>query len=206
MAKTYAYIRVSTAYQDYDAQRAAIDAYAKKRCLRIDEYIEDTASGTRNWKKRKLGKMELVDGDIIVLNEISRIGRNLIDILQFLEEAVEKGITVHISQLGMVMDGGIGSKVIAMTLGLVAEIERDMISHRVKEGLSAARARGKRLGRPKGSKATKNLNSNKPKILELLELHVPKDVIADKYGVSRATLYTWMRADKDASKYVKAQE
>lgn len=203
MAKTYAYIRVSTLLQDYDSQRTAIDVYANKHCLRIDEYIEDRASGTKPWKKRKLGAIQLEAGDVVILNEISRIGRNLLDILEFLNLAVDKGAIVHVAQLSMIMDGIIGSKVISMTLGLVAEIERDLLSTRVKEGLVAAKKRGKTLGRPRQSKVTKKLNDNKDKILELLELRVPKDVIADKFSISRATLYTWMRADKDAPKYVK---
>lgn len=193
MPKTYTYIRVSTDTQDYAAQRVAIDAYASSRAIIIDEYIEDTVSGTKPWQKRKLGSLDLKKGDVLILNEVSRIGRRLVDVIGFLELMAEKEIQVHIVQLGMMLDASIGSKVITSTLALLAEIERMLISQRTKEGLQAARRRGVVLGRPRTPTKQKILQDNNIEIDKLLKLKVPVSVLLEKYGVSRGTFYTWQK-------------
>ena len=82
-----------------------------------------------------------------------------------------------------------------MTLfGLFADIERELISMRTKEGLAAARASGKRLGRPKGRLGQSRLNGKEDEIQKLLDLRVSKASIAKITGVDRSTLYHFMRS------------
>ena len=78
--------------------------------------------------------------------------------------------------------------------GLFAEIERELISMRTKEGLAAARASGKRLGRPKGRLGQSRLNGKEDEIQRLLDLKVSKASIAKITGVDRSTLYHFMRS------------
>ena len=78
--------------------------------------------------------------------------------------------------------------------GLFADIERELISMRTKEGLAAARASGKRLGRPKGRLGQSRLNGKEDEIQRLLDLRVSKASIAKITGVDRSTLYHFMRS------------
>jgi DNA invertase Pin-like site-specific DNA recombinase len=86
----------------------------------------------------------------------------------------------------------IQSKVMRTLLGLFAEIERDLISARTKEGLAAAKASGKRLGRPKGPGKSK-LDEHKEEIIALLKNGSKKVFIAERYGVTPATLTNWLK-------------
>ena len=78
--------------------------------------------------------------------------------------------------------------------GLFADIERELISMRTKEGLAAARASGKRLGRPKRQLGQARLNGKEDEIQKLLDLRVSKASIAKTTGVDRSTLYHFMRS------------
>lgn len=84
------------------------------------------------------------------------------------------------------------SKVMRTMLGLFAEIERDLISARTKEGLSARKAQGVKLGRPKGFGKSK-LDEFKPEIEALLVNGFTKRFIARRYGISEPALYNWLK-------------
>ena len=86
------------------------------------------------------------------------------------------------------------SKVMVTLFGLFADIERELISMRTKEGLAAARASGKRLGRPKGRLGQSRLNGKEDEIQKLLDLRLSKASIAKITGVDRSTLYHFMRS------------
>ena len=77
---------------------------------------------------------------------------------------------------------------------LFAEVERDLISERTRQGLAQARSAGRKLGRPKGSLGVSRLNGKEDYIRRFLELGVCKTAIAKLTGVSRTTLYSFMRA------------
>ena len=96
---------------------------------------------------------------------------------------------------GIRLDGkqDLQSKVMVTLFGLFAEIERDLISMRTKEGLAAARASGTRLGRPKGKLGQSKLNGKEEEIQRLLNLQVSKSSIAKITGVDRSTLYHFIR-------------
>jgi len=84
------------------------------------------------------------------------------------------------------------SKIMRTFLGLFAEVERDLISARTKEGLAAARKKGVKLGRPKGPGKSK-LDQHKDEIINLLILGVPKVKIATKFGSSPVNFWNWLR-------------
>ena len=88
------------------------------------------------------------------------------------------------------------TKVMIALFGLFAEVERDLISERTKEGLAAARAKGRLLGRPKGSLGKSKLDGKEEEIRMLLEKTVSKASIAKIVGVSRTTLRHFIRTRK----------
>ena len=75
---------------------------------------------------------------------------------------------------------------------MFAEVERDLISERTREGLAKARSSGRKLGRPKGSLGVSRLNGKEDDIRRFLELGVSKTAIAKLTGISRTTLYSFM--------------
>lgn len=150
--RVFAYLRVSTDSQEFASQKAGVVDYVTARNLDPIHFVEEKVSGSVPASERTLGKEllpSLKAGDLLVVSEISRLGRSLVDILGTLKALTEKAVQVHIVKSGYVLDGSINSKIITTVLGLAAEIERDLLRQRVKEGQARARAAGKKLGRPK---------------------------------------------------------
>ncbi|HKM39208.1 MAG TPA: recombinase family protein, partial [bacterium] len=172
MMKIYGYLRVSTIDQDTEKNKAAILSFANsKGFLGRVEFVEEKVSGLKSWKKRKLKDLveSMSEGDILIVPELSRLGRSLVEVLEVLNELKDKGVKVFSVKENFQLNGDdIQSKVMRTMLGLFAEIERDLISARTKEGLAAAKASGKRLGRPKGPGKSK-LDKFKPEIVALLK-------------------------------------
>jgi len=191
----YKYLRVSTTKQDAKVQNESIESYCSARNLVDIQTVEDEASGTISWRKRKLGKLidEIQPHDQVVFSEVSRIGRTTFETLEFLKVAAEKQVTIHVAKQNMIFDNSLNSKIIATTLALAAEIERDFISARTKEGLQRARDKGIKLGRPKGSKS---INPTCAKahddIISMLKNGVSKSAIARTLGINRRTLATYI--------------
>ena len=92
------------------------------------------------------------------------------------------------------------TKVMVALFGLFAEVERELISQRTKEGLAAARAKGRLLGRPKGALGKSKLDGKEEEIRMLLEKTVSKASIAKIVGVSRTALHHFIRTRKLAAK------
>lgn len=151
----YCYLRVSTDTQDVESQKIGLEEFLRKREWTCDKWVEDSGvSGAADWRKRKLGAIikAAKRGDVIVFSEISRIARRLVLVLEVIKECTEKGISIYTAKDRYVMEDTIQSKVLVTVMGLAAEIERDLIRQRTKEGLKRALAAGKTLGRPKGTK------------------------------------------------------
>jgi DNA invertase Pin-like site-specific DNA recombinase len=134
---------------------------------------------------------QLHAGDTLVVSELSRLGRSVGQIIQLLDELLKTNVTlVAIKENLMLRDTpDIQTKVMITLFSLFAEIERDLIAERTKEGLVAARAKGKQLGRPKGALGTSKLTGREADIQELLSKTVSKASIAKIMGVSRSTLH-----------------
>ncbi len=151
----YSYLRVSTIDQDTAKNKADILNFANaKGFLGKVEFIEEQVSGLTSWKKRKLYHLtqSMNKGDVLLVPELSRLGRSLVEVLEVLNALKDKGVSVYsVKEDFKLNDDGIQSKVMRTMLGLFAEIERDLISARTKEGLAAAKESGKKLGRPKGA-------------------------------------------------------
>ena len=153
----YGYIRVITGKQTLENQKLEIRRYCKMRRLRNVQWVQETVSGTRAAEKRKLGGLIQAarEGDIVVIAEISRLGRSLLMILNVLQSFLDRGVEVRSIRDGYELVDNIQSKVVAFAFGLSAEIERQLISERTKAGLVRAVREGKKLGRPKGKKPSR---------------------------------------------------
>lgn len=188
----YGYIRVSTEKQSVENQRFEITQFAQKNNIEIEKWIEETTSSKTDMDKRKLGKLlkKVKKDDILIASELSRLGRNLLQVMGILHHCMNVECQVWTIKDNYRLGADIQSKVLAFAFGLSAEIERNLISQRTKESLNRLKAEGKILGRPKGSKNKKlKLSDKGDKIKKLLEQKVPKTQIAKIIGVDRMTLY-----------------
>ena len=147
------YIRVSTEKQNVSNQKDEILRFASLNDWTIDRWVTEVVSGKRDVKSRKLGKVlrHLRRGDTLVVTEVSRLGRSLTEIMAIMGLCVKKGVNIYTTKEKYQFDNSINSKVLCFAFGLVAEIERNLISLRTKEALAARRAEGVKLGRRKGS-------------------------------------------------------
>ena len=193
-AKTFAYLRVSTNDQDTEKNKADILKFTNERDFGKIEFVEEKVSGGKSWKERKIKFIidELGKGDRLIVPEMSRLGRSMLEIMEILSIAKEKGISVYDVKNGWDLNGSIQSKVMAMVFSIAAEIERDLIRKRTTEGLKAAKARGVILGRPKGPGKSK-LDPHKEEIIALLKTGSRKNYIAKKYGCTPANLWNWLK-------------
>lgn len=190
--KTIAYLRVSTGGQELSNQRLAILDYAHKHRLQVDEFFEMQASSRRSPKERGIDGLfaGMCAGDLMLVSELSRLGRSVGQIIQIVDKLVKNKIRFIAIKENIHLDGkqDIQSKMMVTMFGLFAEIERDLISERTCEGLIAARAKGRILGRPKGSHGYSRLNGKETEIQMLLGKKVSKASIAKIMDVSRSAL------------------
>lgn len=150
---TYGYIRVCSDKQTVENQRYEIEKFCELQGLCIGGWIAETISGTKEYSKRKLGKLlhKVKRDDIIVCTELSRLGRNLFMIMEILNICMTKECKVWTVKDSYRLGDDIQSKILAFAFGLSAEIERKLICERTREALARRRAEGITLGRPKGS-------------------------------------------------------
>ena len=204
MAKTVSYLRVSTEDQDTEKNKADVLKFANDRDFGKVLFVEEKVSGTKSWKERKIKKIinELGEGDILIVPELSRLGRSMLEIMEILALAKEKGIAIYDVKNGWELNGTIQSKVMALVFSIAAEIERDLISKRTTEGLRVARAKGKLLGRPRGPGKSK-LDKHREEIISLIKTGSKQTYIAKKYATTQPNLYNWLK--KNGLRDIKAE-
>lgn len=192
---TYAYLRVSTDGQDLAKNRADVLDLANRERLGQVEWVEETASGGVLWLERALGRLveRLNQGDALVVPELSRLGRSTLEVVEILSVLARRGVRVFAVKENWRLDGTLQSTIMAAVFGIVAEVERDFIRSRTREGLRARKAAGVKLGRPVGSQSSR-LDPLRAEIEALLKTGVPKAKIARRYGVSRASLHDWLKS------------
>jgi len=192
--KTIGYLRVSTADQDLDKNKADILNLANEKKLGTVEWVKEQASGKINWRKRKIAEVidSLKEGDTVLVSELSRLGRSMLECMEILSIALEKKITIYAVKGNWQLDQSIQSKIIAMAFSMAAEIERDLISQRTKEALAVRKKQGVKLGRPKGTGKSK-LDAYRPEIEALLKNGATQKFIAQRYDATEATVSRWTK-------------
>jgi len=191
---TYGYIRVSTEQQNLENQKLTI-----RRRFKINKWVEEKRSGTIDFHKRSLGELieELQEGDTLVVTELSRLGRSLTMIYEIISELRKKNIRVIAIKNSFDMkpedSNDISSQVLMFAFGLSAQIERDLISERTKQGLAVARANGKIIGRQDGEMPYNvKLRPYQKEIIEKRKAGRSINSLAWEYGVDWRTMKTFL--------------
>jgi DNA invertase Pin-like site-specific DNA recombinase len=135
-------------------------------------------------------------GDLILVSELSRLGRSVGQIIQLVDRLLKQRVQLVAIKENIRLNGiqDLQTKVMITLFGLFAEIERDLIAERTKEGLAAARAKGRLPGRPKGVLGTSKLTGREAEIQSLLAKTVSKASIAKILGTSRSTLHHFIQS------------
>lgn len=197
-----AYLRVSTGHQVLDNQRNEIRKYEQARGIKVERYVMEVVSGKMKGRDRKLGNLvkRLHSGDTLIVTEISRLSRTLMDIMSIMNELLSKGVHLYSIKDGYTFDDSINSKVLLFAFGLVAEIERNLISLRTKEALELRKSQGVKLGRRPGSCSKMSaISSNKEKVEEAIKKGETITSICRKYKVSYSTFYRYRQKALGAS-------
>ena len=209
----YGYLRVSSDEQDVNSQKQGVVKFAEEHGIQIDKFITDEGvSGGKDPDKRNLGPLlKLInEGDVIICSEISRLGRDLYMVMDILHFCMERKAVIYTVKDKFVLGNDIQSKVLAFAFGLSAEIERQMIRQRTKEGLRLRVKMGVLVGRPLGTVADEpqDLNDEQKKLLiEQYKWGVPERRLAENFKVDRNTIARWLhRWGIKRSAFIERQE
>jgi DNA invertase Pin-like site-specific DNA recombinase len=192
--KTIAYLRVSTIDQDIEKNKAAILTLANQKVLGHVQFIEEKVSGKISWRKRKIAAIldTAQRGDNIIVSELSRLGRSMLECMEILSIATQKGINIYAVKGDWQLTNSIQSKIVAMAFSMASEIERDLISKRTREALLVKKQNGMKLGRPKGIGKSK-LDMYRVEIEALIKNGSTQKFIAQRYHTTEANLHHWMK-------------
>lgn len=193
-----AYLRVSTEKQFLANQREELLRFAEKNGLQIDKWYTETVSGSVRSKDRKLsgGLNRMQRGDSLIVTEISRLSRTMLEIMTILNSCIKKEIILYSTKEGYVFQNDMNSKVLGFAFGLMAEIERNLISMRTKEALARRRQEGVKLGRKKGTcPAMRVLRENKRRLIKDAQRGVSCSELARQMGVSRTTMHRFLKCN-----------
>lgn len=181
MSKILAYLRVSTDKQDLNNQKLEILEFARKKDLKVDEFVEVMISSRKTSKQRRIDDLreQLAASDTLIVTEMSRLGRSTAEVIALVNQLIAGSIRVIVIKQNLDLNQhDMGSKIMVTVFSLLAELERDLISLRTKEALAAKKAQGIQLGKPKGTIQKSKFDKDKEKIQELLDLGVSVRKIA----------------------------
>ncbi len=186
MAKTIGYIRVSTDQQDLQNQQHSILNYANKTSLGKVEFIEVKISSRKKDEDRKIDELfkNLQSGDHLVVSELSRIGRSVVNVVTIINQLIAHGVNIHILKEQLFIKPNEQNPFTDFQINIFsafAQLERDLISKRTKEALQARKAKGIKLGKPKGTIQSSIYDKDKEKIKELYNLGVTLTNISKKH-------------------------
>ncbi len=190
VGKTIGYLRVSTGDQELEKNKSDILHLANHLNLGRVNFVEEIISGKVSWKKRRIAEIieNFKKGDTLIVSELSRLGRSMLECMEILSVAVEKGVRVYAVKGNWTLDSSIQSKIVAMA----SEIERDLISQRTKEALRYKKEQGIKLGRPPGPGKSK-LDQFRLEIEALMQNGSTQKFIANRYGTTEANLHNWLK-------------
>jgi DNA invertase Pin-like site-specific DNA recombinase len=188
----YSYVRVSTDDQKTESQKNLISRYCVDKKMIIDKWIEIEMSSKKSTKERRIEELiqKIEDGDVVIVSELSRLGRSIKEVLYIIERIVkEKRCRMIIPKQNLDIDpnntNDMANKILITIFSMLAELERDFISERTKEGLNALKNRGIKLGKPVDTIQNSMYDKDRERIFHLYKLGVPINTIINthlKYG------------------------
>lgn len=202
----YGYVRISTnkESQKTDRQKVTLERYAAENNFKYDAIIEERISGTVKAENRPLYRdlktKTLREGDILVITDLDRLGRDADDTIAECKDLKAKGIKLialdipYMNEWGNTLDDSMYNMIIDIVITLkahMAEQEREKTVQRIKQGLDAARAKGKTLGRPK-AELSKEFVREYEKFLNGDYGEMTKTGFAKYLGIGRSTLYKYI--------------
>lgn len=197
----YGYIRVSSDKQDLTNQKHEILEYANNEKMGDVTFIEETISSRIKFEKRDISNLilRMQEGDILLVTELSRIGRSTMEVMSIFTVLVERGVKTHIIKSNFKIgadEDKITSTVLIFAFSLAAQLERELISQRTKSALAKKKAEGVKLGRKKGQKVKSKLDGKEASIKDLLEKKVSVSAIAKIHDVGRTTMTSFIKSRK----------
>ncbi len=189
----YGYVRVSTQEQNVDSQKNSISRYCIDQKLMVDEWIELEMSSRKSTALRRIDELlsKLQPNDVVIASELSRLGRSIKETLNTIEIIMKEKHSrlVLIKQnldLNPSDSSNMSNKILITVFSMLAELEKDFISERTKEGLRASVAKGIKLGKPKGDIQASMYDKDREKIFNLHQLGVPfKKIIEVHLGYGK---------------------
>jgi len=193
--KTVAYLKTSLDRQEIQEQKRVILEFAQREGITVSRLIEMPASSTKGKRIEQLFS-QLASGDTLIVSELSRIGRSIGQVVRTMEALIKGKIRFIAVKEDIWLDEerNLQTHVMARMFGLLAELDRELVSVHTKEGLAAARAQGKKLGRPAGSLGKSKLDGRIEEIKRLLASGVSKASIARITEVERGTLNHFIKS------------
>jgi len=198
--RTAIYCRVSTADQSCERQERDLVSFAERAGYEVVGVFREIGSGAKLDRAERKRVMALAQDrriDLVLVTELTRWGRSTIDLVQTLQALQIWGVSL-IAQTGLTFDLVTPhGKMIASVMASLAEFERDLIRERIKSGLEAARARGKRLGRQPGQRPKADRLT--PKVLELVAAGRSYREVAREVRLSKNTVASIVKRSKEQS-------
>lgn len=185
MAKTVAYLRVSTDKQDLNYQKLELLEYARRHELHINEFIEVAMSSRQTSKQRRIDELltQLADSDTLIVTELSRLGRSTAEVVALVNKLLQRNIRIIVIKQRLdIAQHDMQSKIIVTLFSLFAELERDLVSLRTREALAVRKSQGVKLGKPKGTIQANQFDKDRTRIKELLSLGLSVRKIARLLG------------------------
>ena len=191
-----AYIRVGAMKQHLEEQKDTIKKYASGKGYAIDKWVTEVTAEKIKDNERPLdlviGRMQ--KNDLLIISDISRLGRTFSDVMAVLGACMEKGIHLHSIKDRYLLDSDFDTQVMAKVFYKAADIEHRLMSTRTKEALAHRKVKGAPVGRPKGSDAKQSyLDANREELINMLERGETVQTICKYFNVSRNTYYQFRR-------------
>jgi len=177
------YIRVSTLDQNPDRQLEGVQ---------VSKVFIDKASGKDTQRPQLEALLSYVrEGDTLVVHSMDRLARNLDDLRRMVHHLTGRGVRIEFVKESMAFTGEDSpmANLLLSVMGAFAEFERALIRERQLEGISLAKLRGVYRGRKKALS-----DSRLEELRRRVEAREPKAALAREFGISRATLYEYLRA------------
>ena len=177
------YVRVSTVDQNTERQLDGVQ---------VDRRFTDKAGGKDTKRPQLAAALEyLREGDALVVHSLDRLARNVEDLRRIVRELNDRGVSVEFVKNRLTFAGGADptAQLMLTMLGAFAEFERELIRERQREGIAIAKAKGVYRGRKRALTA-----DDARELVEQAHAGIPKADLARAYGISRETVYQYLRS------------